>query len=165
MVGARRIILRCPWAILFYKTGVLSSAFALRVNQLSRWFKPYHSVIIKQKPTFVVGFGFMVGATGFEPTTPCSQSKYSTRLSYAPIENSITKIYLHFKLFMEIFLPPDKTPKKIPPLNVLKRSERPYQRQKIYFKTDFKQKASKKGLTKQIKRSILSNVLLFFAKG
>ena len=26
----------------------------------------------------------MVGAIGFEPTAPCSQSKYSTRLSYAP---------------------------------------------------------------------------------
>ena len=26
----------------------------------------------------------MVGATGFEPTTPCSQSRCSTKLSYAP---------------------------------------------------------------------------------
>ena len=26
----------------------------------------------------------MVGARGFEPPAPCSQSKYSTRLSYAP---------------------------------------------------------------------------------
>ena len=26
----------------------------------------------------------MVGATGFEPATSCSQSKCSTRLSYAP---------------------------------------------------------------------------------
>ena len=26
----------------------------------------------------------LVGAIGFEPTAPCSQSKYSTRLSYAP---------------------------------------------------------------------------------
>ncbi len=29
--------------------------------------------------------GEVVGATGFEPTTSCSQSKRSTRLSYAPI--------------------------------------------------------------------------------
>ena len=27
----------------------------------------------------------MVGAAGFEPTTFCSQSRHSTRLSYAPI--------------------------------------------------------------------------------
>ena len=57
---------------------------ALVENQLLRWLKPYHSAMIKQKPTTMVGFYFMVGATGFEPTTPCSQSKYSTRLSYAP---------------------------------------------------------------------------------
>jgi hypothetical protein len=27
----------------------------------------------------------MVGATGFEPATPCSQSKCATKLRYAPI--------------------------------------------------------------------------------
>jgi hypothetical protein len=26
----------------------------------------------------------MVGMAGFEPTTPCSRSKYSTRLSHIP---------------------------------------------------------------------------------
>ena len=26
----------------------------------------------------------MVGAAGFEPTTPCSQGRYATRLRYAP---------------------------------------------------------------------------------
>ena len=26
----------------------------------------------------------LVGATGFEPTTPCSQGRCSTKLSYAP---------------------------------------------------------------------------------
>ena len=29
----------------------------------------------------------MVGATGFEPATSCSQSKCSTKLSYAPFLN------------------------------------------------------------------------------
>ena len=28
----------------------------------------------------------MVGAIGFEPTTPCSQSKCATRLRYAPTD-------------------------------------------------------------------------------
>ena len=32
----------------------------------------------------------LVGAIGFEPTAPCSQSKYSTRLSYAPNKRSYT---------------------------------------------------------------------------
>ena len=30
------------------------------------------------------GFECLVGAKGFEPSTPWSQTKYSTRLSYAP---------------------------------------------------------------------------------
>src|SRR3972149_1418155 len=30
-------------------------------------------------------FYFMVGARGFEPPTPCSQSRCATRLRYAPI--------------------------------------------------------------------------------
>ena len=28
----------------------------------------------------------MVGATGFEPATPCSQSRCATKLRYAPTE-------------------------------------------------------------------------------
>ena len=34
----------------------------------------------------------MVGATGLEPAASCSQSKHSTKLSYAPIQldNDIT---------------------------------------------------------------------------
>src|SRR6266496_540355 len=32
------------------------------------------------------GLGGVVGATGFEPATSCSQSKCSTRLSYAPTQ-------------------------------------------------------------------------------
>src|SRR5262245_40502396 len=35
-----------------------------------------------------VFLGKMVGATGFEPATSCSQSKCSTRLSYAPTPTS-----------------------------------------------------------------------------
>src|SRR3546814_14815158 len=31
-----------------------------------------------------IGGGGMVGARGFEPPTSCSQSRHSTRLSYAP---------------------------------------------------------------------------------
>jgi hypothetical protein len=30
----------------------------------------------------------LVGAAGFEPAAPCSQSRCSTRLSYAPSRNS-----------------------------------------------------------------------------
>src|SRR5690606_28381548 len=37
------------------------------------------------RPLVSAGFGNpMVGARGFEPPTSCSQSKHSTRLSYAP---------------------------------------------------------------------------------
>ena len=31
----------------------------------------------------------MVGATGFEPATPCSQSRCATKLRYAPTEKEI----------------------------------------------------------------------------
>ncbi len=36
----------------------------------------------------------MVGAAGFEPTTPCSQSRCSTRLSYAPNVSWIVRLSL-----------------------------------------------------------------------
>ena len=38
----------------------------------------------------------MVGATGFEPTTPWSQARCSTKLSYAPILTSSRAIILHY---------------------------------------------------------------------
>ena len=48
----------------------------------------------------------MVGATGFEPTTPWSQARCSTKLSYAPILN-LYKIYQNHKLVrLEGFEPP-----------------------------------------------------------
>jgi hypothetical protein len=31
----------------------------------------------------------MVGAKGFEPSTTCSQSRYATRLRYAPMHKSL----------------------------------------------------------------------------
>ena len=37
----------------------------------------------------------LVGAAGFEPTTPCSQSRCSTRLSYAPTRRSGPMLQLH----------------------------------------------------------------------
>ena len=37
--------------------------------------------------------GKMVGATGFEPATSCSQSKRSTRLSYAPTAGFPSQTY------------------------------------------------------------------------
>ena len=56
----------------------------------------------------------MVGATGFEPTTPWSQARCSTKLSYAPIlTSSHTIILRHFivvpmqntsKLYMKLLL-------------------------------------------------------------
>ena len=56
----------------------------------------------------------MVGATGFEPTTPWSQARCSTKLSYAPILTSSRAIILrHFivvlmrntsKLYMKLLL-------------------------------------------------------------
>ena len=38
----------------------------------------------------------LVGARGFEPPAPCSQSKYSTRLSYAPFLNQMHPFILCF---------------------------------------------------------------------
>ena len=56
----------------------------------------------------------MVGATGFEPTTPWSQARCSTKLSYAPILTSSRAIILHYfivvlmrntsKLYMKLLL-------------------------------------------------------------
>ena len=31
----------------------------------------------------------MVGATGFEPATPCSQGRCSTKLSYTPLKKAV----------------------------------------------------------------------------
>ena len=40
--------------------------------------------------------GFLVGAKGFEPSTPCSQSRCATRLRHAPFDrkNTIRKDYI-----------------------------------------------------------------------
>ena len=50
--------------------------------------EPPASVLITPPHTIgkapINGAFLMVGARGFEPPAPCSQSKYSTRLSYAP---------------------------------------------------------------------------------
>ena len=47
----------------------------------------------------------VVGATGFEPTTSCSQSKRSTRLSYAPPTTSRLIKYIRpiCKNFLKLF--------------------------------------------------------------
>lgn len=42
----------------------------------------------------------LVGATGFEPTTSCSQSKHSTRLSYAPNAQDYTCFFTKRKLYL-----------------------------------------------------------------
>jgi hypothetical protein len=34
----------------------------------------------------------LVGATGFEPATPCAQGRCATRLRYAPIQTETTKL-------------------------------------------------------------------------
>ena len=37
---------------------------------------------------------FMVGVTGFEPATPCTPCKYSTRLSYTPTADAYYYLYM-----------------------------------------------------------------------
>tara|TARA_B110000014_G_scaffold9059_1_gene6312 strand:+ start:96 stop:275 length:180 start_codon:yes stop_codon:yes gene_type:complete len=47
----------------------------------------------------------MVGAAGFEPATTCSQSRYATRLRYAPIKIKkilLQKLYDNPDLFKDI---------------------------------------------------------------
>src|SRR6185436_19472117 len=44
----------------------------------------YHRKVRHERKTVFHPKRRMVGATGFEPATSCSQSKCSTRLSYAP---------------------------------------------------------------------------------
>ena len=54
-------------------------------------FRPF---LEKIKTVHLDGSNFLVGAKGFEPSTPWSQTKYSTRLSYTPKTSPI--IYLFF---------------------------------------------------------------------
>ena len=64
--------------------------------------KTQKKLLITEKPLLCK----MVGATGFEPTTPWSQARCSTKLSYAPILN-LYKIYQNHKLVrLEGFEPP-----------------------------------------------------------
>lgn len=49
----------------------------------------------KIKTVHMDGLNFLVGAKGFEPSTPWSQTKYSTRLSYTP--KTLVIIYRFFK--------------------------------------------------------------------
>ena len=64
--------------------------------------KTQKRLLITEKPLLCK----MVGATGFEPTTPWSQARCSTKLSYAPILN-LYKIYQNHKLVrLEGFEPP-----------------------------------------------------------
>ncbi len=44
------------------------------------------TVISGATPRIVQALRLLVGAAGFELATPCSQSRCSTRLSYAPIQ-------------------------------------------------------------------------------
>ena len=55
----------------------------------------------KNATEMVAFFANVVGAKGFEPSTPCSQSKYSTRLSYAPMRH---KLYIIFYLTQALFI-------------------------------------------------------------
>lgn len=43
----------------------------------------------------------MVGATGLEPAASCSQSKHSTKLSYAPIFTDLT--YLNVEVIATVY--------------------------------------------------------------
>ena len=48
------------------------------------------TILNKKIPSFDGIFLFnLVGAKGFEPSTPWSQTKYSTRLSYAPKQTTV----------------------------------------------------------------------------
>jgi hypothetical protein len=61
----------------------------------------------------------VVGATGFEPATSCSQSKCSTRLSYAPtrrppLSQNLCAAQRHFWYLHGIFIGPTNYVKTIP---------------------------------------------------
>ena len=43
--------------------------------------------IVRLSPGYPFTFNHLVGATGFEPATPCSQSRCATRLRHAPKKN------------------------------------------------------------------------------
>ena len=80
-------MLRRPIATIFQKFGYLSQIFCEQN--------------IANRTTQTGRFEFVVGAKGFEPSTPCSQSKYSTRLSYAPMRH---KLYIIFYLTQVLFV-------------------------------------------------------------
>ncbi len=51
----------------------------------------------------------MVGATGFEPATPCSQSRCATKLRHAPTRREFTGVG-YVRLALLDFVPMMKTP-------------------------------------------------------
>lgn len=67
------------------RTSILPSALCLRFEpSFPKVRIPHTQSMNKKTVSDDTDFLFMVGAKGFEPSTSCSQSKHSTRLSYAP---------------------------------------------------------------------------------
>ena len=67
-----------------------SGGAARAVRQDPSWAKEDRWRILGQRPANCLVFR-VVGAAGFELATPCSQSRCSTRLSYAPTVNAAAK--------------------------------------------------------------------------
>src|SRR2546427_8422493 len=62
---------------------------AWRSKNWRRWFldpngPKFHGLKTWRSPILLKGLRILVGAIGFEPTTPCAQGRCATRLRYAP---------------------------------------------------------------------------------